>query len=205
MYPLSRWCQWIILAASAVVGLSALGGIGVSLFSDRTVWFLLAFECVVLLSAAFGVLIGRGRFAQAPALAILFTAGAIGGASLLGYLAARTSVTQVDVRLWLAVRVGLIGAMTLVAVLNVLGRRPSISLPLVARAAIFLALFAGTVAGAWFFRAQILALSGPVKAIIAMVGSVWLLGTFAPGVHFLIRAFEAGRLPDRIDAAKPSA
>lgn len=202
MYPLSRWCQWIILAASAVVALSALGGVGVSLLSDRTVWFLLAFESVVLLSAGFGVLIGRGRFATAPALAILFVAGAIGGASLLGYLAARTSVTQVDVRLWLVVRVALIGAMTLVAALNVLGRRPSISLPLIARSAIFLTLFVGTVAGVWFFRAQILALAGPVKAIIAMIGSVWLLGTFAPGVHFLIRAFEAGRLPDRIDASR---
>ncbi len=200
MYPLPRWCRWTVLAASAAVLLTSFGGIGVSLASDRTIWFLLAFECVVLVSAEFGVRVGRGRFTTGPALAILFVAGAIGGASLLGYLAARTSVTQVDVQFWLIVRVGLIGLMLLVAAYAVLARRPALSVPLMIRAVIFLALFVCTVGALWLFRAQVLALAGPVKAIIAMVGSVWLLATFAPGVHFLIRAFESGRLPDRIDA-----
>ena len=199
MYPLSPWSQRIVLAVSALIALSAAGGIVVSLISDRTVWFLLAFESVVLLGSCFGVLVGRGRFATGPALAILFVAGSIGGASLLGFLAAKGGVTLVNVRLVLVLRAALIAVLLLVAALAVLTRRPALSRKHLTRGLAFAGLFVGTLAIGYFARAQLSALPGPAKSIIALIASLWLLGVLAPATHYIIRAFEAGRLPDRIE------
>ena len=194
---MATWQRAITLTVSAVLGLSALGGGVLAVSGSQPLWFFLAFEIIVLVAAVFGVVVGRGRFSDAPALSLLCVAGSVAAATLFGFLRARDTITVVDMQTVLLARWAACGVLGCIAGWTVLARRPAKSLPLLARGMVLAAIFFASLAAMWWFRASLKSFSGGVQTLIAGVGGIWLLATVAPATHYIIRAFEQGRLRDR--------
>lgn len=175
----------------ALVGLSALGGVGLAAFNSRPIWFLLGFEVVIAFASVFGVLLGLGRFNDAPALGLLCVAGAVGGGSLLGFLSARHNLS-IDPYPFLLAREVAAAALIATAALIVLFRRPRESLPKFAAGVGCGAALVLVGAGAWMFRGQLGALGTVAGAVIGLIVSALMLGLLAAAVHLLVAAFETG-------------
>lgn len=110
---------------AALLGLSALATIGfAAMTAPRQAWALLGFEGVTLLAAAFGLLVWRGRFSDAPGLAIACVAGAALSTSVLGYLGANGAIGEVRLREWLGARLAGALLLALLACAAVLRRSP---------------------------------------------------------------------------------
>jgi hypothetical protein len=77
-----------VLAVSAVVGVSALWGVWDAVGQKPQVWALLGFEIVTLVASVLGVLVGLGRFREAPALSTFSVAGTIFASATLGRFSA---------------------------------------------------------------------------------------------------------------------
>jgi hypothetical protein len=202
MQRVPTWTRGLVLLLSLALLVSGLAGAGISLSQGRPLWFLLAFESLVVVSAMFGVMAARGRFAEAPALAILCVTGTIVAASLFGYLGAGRLVSIVNMKYWLLGRCAAAAVLVMLAGWTVLSRQPRASMPLLIRGAAFGAVFLASVAAGWWFRSSIGAMPGSGKTLVAVVGGVWLLSMLAPATHYLIRAFEQGLLPDDMDAGR---
>lgn len=84
----------IVLALCTAVLLSALAGAALALLQPllaeghRAAPALFGFEVVVVVAAGLGVLISRGRFMEAPGMALLCVGGTIFAASVLGWQSA---------------------------------------------------------------------------------------------------------------------
>lgn len=194
--PLSKPVRLLVSLLSTGVGLSALVGLGLMLRTPKPSWFFVEFEVVIVAAAIFGVFLGMGRFREAPALTLVCIAGAIGFGSLLGYLGAAKALLGVSLTPWLYARVGASVALAAVAGLNVLARHPGRSLPALSRGVIFGTVFVGVVAGGWVASKQLASANAPgaVKLIAFLLVSSIALGLIAAAVHYLVKAFAAGRL-----------
>ncbi|MCA9294299.1 MAG: hypothetical protein KDA20_10840 [Phycisphaerales bacterium] len=200
--------------ASALAGLVALGGIGVGLIAlsrgDTTqgVWFLILWEAVALIGAAYGALGGLARrFGSGPALALLIAAGCGFVAAVLNEPGLVTKAMGRTVN-WAApggIRIlPLVGAQLALSVVlgacsaaAVLLRAPGRALGSLVRGLVLLApAMAGLAAfGLPRLRGPILAwLSGHaiLGAGVVVIGGLLLAGLFCVGVHKVIRAFEIG-------------
>ena len=77
-----------VLIISAAVGLSALWGAWDAIGREPRVWALFGFEIVTLAASVLGVLVGLGRFREAPALSAFSIAGAVFASATLGRFSA---------------------------------------------------------------------------------------------------------------------
>lgn len=207
MPPTPRFLLVIVLLASGACALSALGGIALGVLGAA--WFLLAFEVIVLLAGIMGVLVGIGRFRDAPALATLCVGGCVLVAAVLseptfvarllqGSAGAAQTIAGVSLLPWALARAATGAGLIAVSALIVLSRRPAQSAPFLLRGvlygapvfAILAALVVPSVRGS---------LSGlPLSAIVAIaIAGFFVLGAlFSVSVHNIIRAFEVA-IPDR--------
>lgn len=194
----------------AAVALSALAGAPLALMAEKPLYFLLGFEIVILIASVFGVLAAVGRFAEGPGLTLLCVAAIVAIASLLGDQTAKLSnllsgpvVVQVrraqvewDITLFLALRSAAAAVIGAGAGWVVLSRRPKESAASLVRglgSAVALVVIVG---GAWALRGSIAKLGPFVATLAALAIGVIALGLFAAAVHFVIRAFEFGRVRD---------
>lgn len=179
--------QVALIAGFMVVGTAAIGLYSGLLGSQQPAWFVVAFELVTLLAGAFVVLVGRGRFAAAPGLALLCCAGAIGAGTYLAHIGSGKQVLAV----WfLLLRAGLSGVLLAAAAWSVLARNPGPAVRSLTRAALFGVPLLAMLAGLWLLRHQVMALPGTVKMLGAMFGFLVVAGLAAGAVHCTIRAFE---------------
>lgn len=216
MPPTPKMLLLPVLLISALCLLSAIGGIVLGVRGGA--WFLLAFEVVVLIAAFMGVLVGVGRFRDAPALATLCVGGCVFIAAVLseptfvarvlqGSASAAQTIAGVNLRAWALGRIGAGACLIGIAGLMVLVRWPSRSLPFLIRGAL---LGAPVVASLGVLvvpsiRAGLIGL--PLTAIVSIViVAFFVLGAlFSASVQNLILAFDVG-IPDRsVPAARNSA
>ena len=210
--PIATGVGLFVSALSAVVGITCLGGIALSLLNRPPVWYTFGFELVALVACVFGVWTGLGRYRQGPALALLCVAGAIGVGALLGYVGAPAATTNklatavpalsfmgpdrglLGMPLWplMLARAVAAAALTAAAAIIVLSRQPQLSRPRVVRAIVFAVLLVLVAAPLWLTRAQWIALGTFPKLLIGVLGTVLALGLFAAAVHYAISAFEPG-------------
>ena len=217
-------------AVCALVGVSALAGAPLSLFAVKPLWYLLGFEIVVLIAAAYGLLIAMGKFSDGPGLALLCVAATFAAASffgnqsatnrdgpsfnlmagpVLGYISKNKEHT-IDrliggVTLFLMLRLAAAGLIAVGAAWVVLQRRPRESLPSLLKAGAFGAGLLGVMAAAWKLRSQTANLGGFAATMIALVVGLLALGLLSATVHFAIRAFELGRIRDEPPRPRPTA
>lgn len=197
--------RWIILLLSAAVGLSALAGlIGACIplpanaAGERPVLvFPIGLEASVVACAAFGVLVGLGRFKDGRAITLLCIGGGVATASVMGVLSAGQAVFeayQINLNPLRNARVAAGMVFVALAALEVLARRPAVSLPLLARGLIWGAPLAA--AGAlWmngFLPARLAAMGQMPQIIIAVVSFVVFCVLISASAHYLIRAFAVG-------------
>src|SRR4051812_22602063 len=171
---------------------------------EKVSWVLAGFEGVVLVAAVLGILFGRGRFGEAPGLALACIAGTILVASVVGWQGAARSLMGVSLTPLVAARAVAAATLGALAAYCVLSREP-----LALRRAFLgaaLALPGVLVLGASFTgpgRRLLDAALGqnPVQQVlVTTVGALALGGLFAAGAHQLIRAFEMGRRPGATSA-----
>lgn len=195
--------RWLCLGASALLGLSAAAGIVASLVANPTEWFLIGFESLILFSAVYGVLLGRGWYREGAALAMFTVAGSILGASILGFLSAGRDISllgetyQLRPLVGLRVLLGLV--IVLCAALAVLLRRPKKSFPLLARSLVAGVLLVGLLGAGYAFGGSLLAGGGLVLLIGIVVAFLLCTGLLAACIHWGIAAFATGDR-DRLQA-----
>jgi hypothetical protein len=192
MKPPSKGILFFVLALSGVIAVSA-AGVGIaSLLQDRASWVMFAFEIVVLVAGVLGMLIGRGRFADGPAIGIAAVAGTVLLGSLFGYLGGGRVLFGVDLRPFLysrAIASLLLGA---AAAWIVVSRDLKATLPLLIRGVAFgLPIPLGLIAY-WQFRGRMSCISDVAQLGLAIVGFSLLTGLLAASVQFIFRAFEIG-------------
>lgn len=79
--PAATAAPWILTPICVLSALSSIALIPLAALND--LWFLTLFEATSLLAAIVGLLTLRGRFAQGPALSLVFTGGAIASLAVL--------------------------------------------------------------------------------------------------------------------------
>lgn len=196
---LSGFCLLTAPAGIYVAGTSGLG-------------YVVAFEFVVLLAAAMGVLTGLGKLKSGPAMSMLCTGGVVFAGAVLSEPRLVARVLQggsggaatggVDLTPWVIARVicglGLCG----LAALTLLLRRPGVSFPLLVRGTLLglpvLAVLAALLIDRT--RAMLADLSPIPSALLAVFGCLLMVALVSVSAHCIIRAFEvgiqAGRDPD---------
>lgn len=203
MYPVPGGVRAAVLVLSALVLFSAVGAASLALLGPalssgaKVSWVLAGFEAVVLVASVIGVLFGRGRFGEAPGLALACIAGTVLVASVLGWHAAGHSLLGVSLTPLLGGRLLAAGAIGALGAHSVLSREPTaIRRALVGTA---LALPGLLVVAASFTgpgRRILDAALGhnPVQQVLVTTMGALALGCLlAAGGHQLIRAFEMGR------------
>lgn len=183
------------LALSAVLGASAIGL--AILAATASAWFVLGFEAVVLINAVIGLLFGRGRFPQAPAMTLALIAGGVGLCSGLAYLstsAAGYQVGPLSMTLVLAARLALAGLFGLGAVAAVLGAsgaawaRVALGTVLVLAPSVAVAAAFSDVGEPLTRRISAM---GPAVAVgIAAAAFLVWVGLVSAGGHMIITSFE---------------
>lgn len=210
------------------------------------IWTLFGFELVIAVSSLLGVLLGLGRFREAPALALACVAGTILVGSFLGYRGSAGAVGSLSLKTWVVGRIAIGAVLAALAALTVLVRNRK-SWGALCLGAMFGALPAAV---ALMFGLAVLgygrpiapigglptALSGtttlstPVappaakqpawldmsvrkftsiglfqpakggkesgRVVLLTVLGILLIGLTSAGMHYLIRAFQLGTLPD---------
>lgn len=161
-----------------------------------TPWFIVGFESIVAFASVFGVLVARARFETGPAMVLGLIAMTLVVATGLELVSARLAVRQLLVHPYFLVRMGLavvLGAAAAVVVLSRDARswRTAISGALLAFGGIGLA--AGTMI-ALKRLAPASAAGQAVELLVMMVVGTVALGAVCVGAHFVIKAFEYGRL-----------
>lgn len=192
-------------AVAAACGVSGFGWILWGfLAAPRFVWWFTAFEAMVVLAGAMGAQLLRPHWRGLLPLVLACISGTILVASVLGYLALRSSLLD-ETPSWMRWALqGRVAAGVVIGVLAgaaALGTRRSAWLGVV-RGAILLAV-AGGLAGLdlWLLK-PVLAATGGTKVMIhltlATLVFVAFAGFFAAGVHSLIRSFD----PAEVQAGK---
>ncbi len=198
-------------AVNALIALSAIAGVAAALLAAAPLWYMLGFELVILVAAAFGLLIAMGRFSDGPALGLLCIVGAVAAGSVLGdlstYLAnpirgpilhvyGKGGMVELPITLFMTLRLAAAGLVALGAAWIVLSRSPRQALAslwrgLVCAGFLLLLLFA-----VWRLRSHAAGLAPLVRTLGGITIGVVALALTAAAVHFTIRAFEFGRIHD---------
>lgn len=187
---------------------AATGAVGAALGVIGDAWFVFAFSLVTLLASLFGVAVGLGRSAEAPALATL----CVGGCVFVGAVLAEPTfvarvlegssvqsriIAGVNLRFWALSHVGVGAALIALSGLIVLARRPSESLRMLLRGALFAApvvVCLGLLA-APSIRARVATLPQAVIVSLVIVAFFVLGVLLSIAVQNVIRAFEIA-IPD---------
>ncbi len=212
--------RWGAMALSAVLGVSALAGLWLTLFAgESTLWFSTIFELLTLAAAAIGVLAATGRFRDGWALSLACVAGTTLVCAVFAFVELRANFNSHPsyaglMKPYLGFRLALAAGFAGLASLAVFSRNPACWRALV-KAMIVLAPAAAVLAwlgvsggsGGGGFLGAARATPGAEAARILMLclGGLVLIGLISVGGHLLIRAYELGRAPaDRPDAPPPS-
>lgn len=206
--------QMLVLLIGVVVAASALPGAWLTGFAgDSVLWFSLLFELLVAGAGVLCVLAGLGRFGNGWGLALTCAAGTVLVCAVFAFVEVQANFGDDPaiarfIKPAAAIRVGLAGAVALVASVAVWSR-DSRSWGAVIKAVIVLLPVAAV--GGWFAF-------GPTGSIMAtrqtpgaeglrltllVVGSLIGVGLVSAAGHLLIRAYEFGR-PGNQSASKPS-
>ena len=189
-----------VLVFSLLLGVSSLAGLTLACVGTSSVVLgMLGFEIVVFVAAALAILAGLGRFKSGYGLALACVAGAVGGATLLGYVDGKPNfVSNPDtarlLKALVLARIGLVGALGALGAIAVLIRdRRSwghlvkgliVSAPVVLVGGLALAF-----ARDWLLSPR----DGAGEAVrigTLVLGVMVLGGFFCAGVHQIIRAFQ---------------
>lgn len=202
MPPVHRTIRLLALTLGILIAASALICAGLALApllssGQRPAWLLFGFELVVLVAAVIAVLFGRGRFAEAPGMALACVAGTVFLGSAMGWQAAGRQLGGVSLTPFLAGRVAVSLVLGAAAAACVLSRDRQawrlaalgtlLALPVLGALAA-VALPAG--------RRALENAIGPSVGLQAAVGVGAFLvlgGLLSASVHILVRAFEMGR------------
>lgn len=209
MPPVPRGARAVVLVLSVLTLLTAAVGAGVAAAvpliqpGQRPSLALLGGEVVVLVAAVFGVLWGRGRFADAPALGLACVSGTVLLASALGWQGAGRVVAGWSLTPLLGFRALVSVAIAAVGAWLVLSRDPR-SWGHLARAAMCLGplVIAGVLYALPRTRGPIVsAIGASTLASFAVVifGSLLAAVLVSAGAHQVIRAFERGQTQDLSD------
>lgn len=206
MPPTPRILLLLVLLASLLCALTAVGGIVLGVIGQA--WFVLAFEIVVLISGLMGVLVGIGKFRDAPALATLCVGGCVLVAALLseptfvarilqGASGAAQTIAGVNLRPWALARAGTGGGLIVLSALMVQVRRPSQSFPFLLRGALYAAPVIASVAALAIPGLRSTLATWPLTAIVALVLVAFfvLSALVSISAQNFIRAFEVA-IPD---------
>lgn len=209
--PAPKPVRLLVLAISALVALTMVGGVAAALFGfPKIVWGFLGFEAVGLIAAVMGVLAGLGRFRDGFGLALVCIAGTIVAGALFGlYLDARVNATTPEamrlVRGLIVFRGLAAVALAALAAIAVLARDRR-SWGLLIRGAIVTAPVLAVLA--WVAKTRgaplttpIEGVMAPVRTIAVVLGGLVLMVLFSVGAHLCIRAFEITRPDDRPNGA----
>ncbi len=199
---LSAILGMLVIASSALRIAQAAGATPINVYS-------IGFEAIAVVAGVFAILLARGRFTEGTGLTLASVAGVVIVASAVSYSTARAVPLYSASMLrdpFTAARFAVAGAFGVLAAATVLLRRPGVS---------FRRLFIGAV-----LTGAALALAAPVilpqaqsfvaglhpmlRMMGAILGFVLFCGLFSAGLHFLIRAFEAGELTEHTNATLPA-
>lgn len=196
-------------AIAALVLLSALVGLGVSLFGHpQPVWAWFGFEVVTLVSAGLGVLFGLGRFRQGPAMTMVSIGGTIAVATLFGRLSLLANLSALAADPWVIGRLAGGGLLGLAATVLVFSRDRR-CWPSFIKGAL-LAMPAAAAGAIGFFRPGLIpgrdweGLLAVLRVGGLLVGGLLVCILISVGIHLIIRAFEHGRTDSLSDADKPA-
>lgn len=197
----------LLLLASVLVGVLIVASAALRLVQGAAAsppyYFSIGFELLALLAGVFAVLIGRGRFANGPGLALLCVAGVVVVATAVTYSTPR-AVPLYDTRMLrdplTLGRMGLAAAAAAIGALIVLSRRPRESIRLLLWGALWTGVAIAMASPVLFARGSLSGLNPVVTTVGAVVGFVVFVGFLSAGAHYIIRAFDAGRIPV-LDAA----
>lgn len=185
---------------SAGVGLSAVGVAAMAVLQPRPSWVMFGFEFVVLVAASLGLLIGRGRFKDGPALGLVCVAGTIAVGSLFGYLGGGRVLFGQDIRMLFLARVACALALSAVAGWVVLARDPRATIPPFLRG-LALGLPVPIVIGAaWYSRGRLGNLPDMATALLAIALFCVVTVLLAASTQLVVKAFRIGI--DRADGAE---
>jgi len=189
---------------SGVVGaVSALVLVLAVLETPKPVWVLVGSELMAIVAAVFGVLLGLGKFRDAPAFAAACAGGCFLIASAMAWIGAypARSVASVSIEPWIFARVGAGLAILAIGCWLVLARdRAAMRLAIrgIALGAPVLIVVALIVTG----RAKpaftaLGSLPGAFRALVAIIVFLILAGLFAASVDTLVKAFAKGQIRAR--------
>lgn len=195
----------LALVLSLLGALVAAGGIVLAAI-DRN-WFMLAFQCVALVAASMGVLIGANRIRTGHAIGLLCTGAVVGVTSLLSepsivgdLLEKKTipvaAIAGVNIVPFVAGLVAASVSLAALAGLIVLLRKPGQSFPLLVKGLLLAIPVAGACAAITLptVRATLFNLNPLAQTILVIVGA-FILGVLTSiSGHCIIRAFEIGGL-----------
>jgi hypothetical protein len=177
------------LAAACALGVLATSAYGLYLGvlgTQHTAWFIVSFEVVAVLAAAIVAAVARGWFRDGPGMAMLCSAGAIGGGTLLAYKGS-AGIMPVG---FVLVRAALVAFTLACAAWMVLARNPGPAVRSLVRAAMFGVPLAAILAGVFVMRGMVATLPGMVTLLGGLVGFLLVTSLAAGAVHCTIRAFE---------------
>lgn len=195
--PPPKWAYALLGLICAAVGVSAAATVVASLIADVTPWFLVMFELLTVVVAAFGLWIVFTDVARyGPALAMACISGAVGLAAAFGYLGAGGHLGSFDLTPLLAARAAAAGAVGALAGLTVLRRHPGRSTRALLIGVAWAIPLPVIAAGAWFGRDGFTSLPGILQLFIAVFGGLVAIASISGAVHWTIRAFEYGRTAD---------
>lgn len=178
-----------VLASAAVL---AIAGV----LNHPPAWFLIGFECVLVVTGLMGFLTAKGRYQEGFGATLAVFAVIIAVASELGYLGAGRKLLGFDLRMVLMARFAAAAVIGTLGGVAVLLRRPRRSFPLIGRGVVFGCLCVGLAAGLWFAQARTANWNPVLRLTLGVVLASVCLGLLAASVHCIIRAFEFGRLMD---------
>lgn len=206
MYPVPGFVRKLAGTICGVLLLSAAAGVIASLVAnERPALALFGFEIVTAVASVLGLLFARGRYTDAPGLALASVGGTVFVASVLGFIGVgpEGELGGVGMRPFLLARVAAAAGIGLLGAHCVLMRHPK-GWPTAIRAALLgLPVLAAGVGALTLYRRERLwtLLDGyPVVLQLAIVILAFIvLGTLTCiSIHLAIRAFEYGRTgPDR--------
>jgi len=203
VYPVSRSLKLLSLLVSGAVLVSAAFGAGFALLAPvlspngHVVWVMAGFELVTAVAALFGVLLGLGRYSEAPGLSLACIAGTVVVASVLAWQGSARNYLGVSLSPFLLARIAASGALALIGAACVLGRDPRswrwalIGAAMAAPAALVAA--AMVTDGGSRLLGALLGTSSIQRVLVGSIGGVTIGALFAAGGHMMIRAFELGR------------
>ncbi len=205
MPEVPRFIRALAGVVSGGVLASALVGAVLALIANAApAWALFGFEIVVGVSCVFGLLLGAGRYREAPGLAMACVAGTIFAGSVLGYLSlSPRTLGGVGLTPFLGARVLAAGMIAASGAYCVLSRHPRswrlLTLGLLLGAPVLGAATVAVIPSLRAHLAPVLRMGLVGQMAVAVAAFLLLGGLLCASVDLVIRAFELGR-PERLQA-----